>query len=145
MLKKGSTILTVILLLLSFAIPASATTQDYPVSPYYLNATNCSYAFSISSSGVAFIEINCYGTADSFVKLIANVKIQKRFLGLFWSDVAIGEPNDTWTAQSTSLNANLSKTFQLSKTGTYRAVFDIEVVGINGNDQIEDKIQATYN
>ena len=88
--------------------------------------------------------IVCTGIPEEFVRINVEVKIQKRFLGIFWSNVSIGEQDDVWSATSANLNAVLSKTFQLNETGTYRAVFDIEIVGVNGNDQIDDKIQATY-
>jgi len=119
--------------------------ENSNLSLYDLSTARCQYTFTIDSNGLSRVMISYTGISGEFVQFNAEVKIQKRFLGVFWSNVSIGEPNDVWSVSSTNINSTLTKSFQLSDTGTYRAVFDIEIVGINGNDQIDDKIQATYN
>ena len=147
MRKLISTILVFCVTCSLFVLQASASSpenENSSLSLYDLNTSRCTYTFTIDSNGLARTTIIYAGIPETFVEINAEVKIQKKFLGIFWLNVSIGEPDNVWSATSANLNAVLSKSFQLNETGTYRAVFDIEVIGINGNDIIEDKIQATY-
>ena len=85
------------------------------------------------------------GKADTFTQIKVTVKIQKRFLLVFWSTVDIGEPNNEWIATSTDLDGYLMGEFDVNSTGTYRAVFTIEVYGTGGViDVMEETIECTY-
>lgn len=73
------------------------------------------------------------------------MKIQKRFLGIFWSTVDIGYTDNEWIAYCYDLNGTVYNSFPLEDTGTYRAVFTVEIYGKDGSvDTIEDKITSTY-
>jgi hypothetical protein len=94
-------------------------------------------AFTASESGGQTL-ITCYGY-DSFERIDVNVKLQKRFLLVFWNDV------DEWNASSTDPYAILAHTFALNGTGMYRATFTVTVTGSDGTvDVITDTIESKY-
>lgn len=86
---------------------------------------------------MASVEYNAKSNVFSYATV--TVKIQKRFLGVFWSKV------DEWTETSYSVNGYIENSTALEKTGTYRAVFTVEIYGKDGSvDTIEDTITSTY-
>ena len=80
-----------------------------------------------------YIDVTYYGY-DSFVRADLNVKIQKRFLLVFWNDVA------EWNASSTEIDGWFTHIFDLNGSGMYRAKFTLV---ITGNDGTIDTIPYT--
>lgn len=74
---------------------------------------------------VGYIDATYYGY-DSFVRADLNVKVQKRFLLVFWNDVY------EWNASCTDLNGEFYHEFNIEKSGTYRALFTLLVTGNDG-------------
>ena len=74
---------------------------------------------------VGYIGVTYYGY-DSFVRADLNVKVQKRFLLVFWNDVY------EWNASSTELNGAFVHEFDIEKSGTYRAKFTLLITGTDG-------------
>ena len=90
------------------------------------------FAFSILDN-VGYIDVTYYGY-DSFVRADLNLKVQKRFLLVFWNDVY------EWNASSTEKNGYFYHEFDIEKSGTYRANFTLTVTG---NDGTTDVITST--
>ena len=90
-------------------------------------------------NGDSWIDVRYTANADTFKEARLNVKIQKRFLGVFWNTV------DEWNGLHFSANGHFSHLCILEETGTYRAVFTLEIYGKDGTvDVIEDTITSTY-
>lgn len=141
---KAYIIILVIVVLLNSNIIVSAA-DNSNIMPLWDVTNQSDMVFNISEEGNAVVWVKY--TADSSVFKEANltVKIQKRTLLLFWTTVDIGEPNNEWTAKSTNINGIFNKSFPLDKTGTYRAVITLEIVGTNGKtDTIEETIECEY-
>lgn len=74
---------------------------------------------NISSSGK--VTINRYtGFPLTTTKAVITMYIEKRTLGLFWTRVDIGEPDNQWVDTIKNYSYNGSRTYQLSSSGTYR-------------------------
>ena len=72
---------------------------------------------------------------DSFVRADLNVKVQKRFLLVFWNDVY------EWNASSTEMDGHFYHEFDITNgSGMYRAKFTLV---ITGNDGTVDTIPYT--
>ena len=82
---------------------------------------------------VGYIGVTYYGY-DSFVRADLNVKVQKRFLLVFWNDVY------EWNASSTEIDGDFNHEFELNGSGMYRAKFTLV---ITGNDGTIDTIPYT--
>lgn len=110
-----------------------------------LNAVNhIIHEFYIDSNGFAEVLAEYYGYPSYFVSATITIKIQKRFLGVFWQTVDIGQPDNVWTYTSTEYASTCVRSTQLTDKGTYRAVFTYEFVGTNGNDELEETVTYTY-
>ena len=93
------------------------------------------FSFAVEDN-VGYIGITYYGY-DSFVRADLNVKVQKRFLLVFWNDVY------EWNASSTELNGDFYHEFAVEKSGMYRANITLKVTGNDGTvDTITDTIQC---
>lgn len=115
------------------------------ISPYFTNCNICIFSFIVTDPGEALVDITYEAKGDVFREARATVKIQKRFLGIFWKTVDIGLPNNEWTATSNDIDGCFYNSFDVDGTGTYRAIFTVEIIGIDGSvDLIEDTIESKY-
>ena len=121
------------------------TNVSSEVTPRWNNAFSCDYNFYILTDGTAKVTVDYLGTSGAFTNVTVTTYIQKRFLGIFWTTVDIGQPDNKWIDTSTDISDRFVHTVSLSNTGTYRAVIKIVFSGTGGaDDVIEDKIEATY-
>lgn len=137
-MKKFAKVLTLLLtvaMLSTGILPLYVFAQE-EVSPYLLNTYNCACFFG-AYDGEASASVTYQGKSSTFSHAVITVKIQKRFLGIFWSNV------DEWTKTSYTVNGYVEDTTPLEKTGTYRAVFTVKIYGNDGSvDTIEDTITS---
>ncbi len=138
---------SVVALLLAFVLLCTSFTVAYAddgIMPIYDHCDICSLDFYVYD-GLAYIMVDYYANYDTFLRIEASAKIQKRFLGVFWTTVDIGLPDNTWVASSTENPDYLEGIFPIEETGTYRAVFDIKFYGTTSVvDQIDSEIEAVY-
>ena len=115
------------------------------VSPRYANCNQCYFSFEVLDPGEAHVVVTYIAKADVFTRADLTVKIQKKFLGIFWKTVDIGIPNNEWVPYSTAVNGQFYKSFSVDGTGTYRAVFRLEIHGTSGSvDTIENTVEYIY-
>ena len=138
-------LLTIVLLLSSCIIASAAEITDENIMPYYTNCNKCSLSFTVSDPGEAHVGITYNAKSDVFSKAQITVKIQKKFLGFFWRTVDIGIENNEWTDSSTSVNGYFYNCFEVGGTGTYKAIFTVKIIGVDGSvDLIEEEIESKY-
>ena len=134
---------TFLVLALSFVmlltgITASATEVNTGISPRLSHFGSGAFSFTALESG-GQVDISYEGYPDTFVQATVTVKLEKKFLFFFWTDV------DEWTATSTELWGFFSHSFELDGRGTYKATMRLEVLGTDGTvDVIEDSIESIY-
>ena len=137
------TVKTLILVALSFfmcltSIPVYAAGSENQVMPRLSHVGEASFSFNATSSG-GYINVEYTGNEASFVSAKLTVKVEDRFLWVFWSEVG------TWTTTSTDIDGFLSYVMPLNAAGTYRATFTLEVTGRDGTvDVITDTIESAY-
>ena len=135
---KTFLVLALSLVMLLMGIPTSAAGTDTGISPRLSHMGGGAFTFSAHETG-GHVDISYEGYSDSFVQATVTVKLQKKFLFFFWTDV------DEWSATSTELWDNFYHCFELDGRGTYKATMRLEVLGTDGTvDVIEDSIESTY-
>ena len=123
-----------------------STANAQAISPRLTNCNECEFTFKIIAPGEAHVLATYYAKPSVFTQAKLTVKIQKKVLGLFWTTVDIGTANNEWIAYSNSVNGNFYNYFNVDGTGTYRAVFRLEVYGTSGVvDTIENSLEYKYN
>ena len=124
-IKSILSLVLVFLTVLSMAVfPVSA--EDYGVMPCYNNVFEMDTSFSISASGLAAIYFSYYGYEGITTSARIEIKLQRKTWGLFWFDV------ETWTRIPSVVTFRDEVTYQLTKTGTYRATVKYEIRGTAG-------------
>ncbi len=113
------------------------------ISPCFSQCNQCSFGFYIDGNGTAHVSVS-YDAKSTFTQAKSTVKIQKKFLGFFWRTVDIGYSNNEWIAYSSEDIHDFYNTFSLNGSGTYKAVFKLEMYGSGNTDVIEDEVQYTY-
>ena len=125
-----------------FTISVSAAND---ISPRFTNCNQCDFTFAILEPGEAHVLVTYYAKTDVFVQAKLTVKIQKKFLGLFWRDVDIGMTDNKWIEYSYDVDGQFYNYFPADGTGTYRAVFLLEMHGTTGvSDTIEETLEYKY-
>ena len=116
------------------------------ISPRFTNCDICDFTFNVLDPGDAHVAVTYSAKADVFVQAKLTVKIQKKFLGLFWKDVDIGLTDNEWVEYSYDIHGQFYNYFPADGTGLYRAVIRLEMHGTTGvSDVIEDTIEFRYN
>lgn len=132
-------LLSVIMSLTSIPVFASEAQIDENagIMPRLSHMSGGLFSFNaLSDGGYALVRYEGY---DSFVRADLTVKVEKRFLWVFWNEV------DEWSDSSTELWGEFYHIFELNGSGTYRATFTLKVTGTNGTvDTVEQVIESKY-
>ncbi len=130
----------------SASVVASAEAEDpYGVAPCWNNTNMCTFDFAVLDPGIAYVEALYSAEEQYFTCAKITVKIQKRFMGIFWKTVDIGMTDNEWVTYSFERDHQFTHSFTVDGTGTYRALFTLEIEGTGGDtDVIEETMQSTY-
>lgn len=137
------TVKTIILIVLSMLmcltnISAYATESENAIMPRLSHIGDASFAFLADASG-GHISADYTGYSASFLGAKLTVKVEKRFLLVFWNEVG------TWSETSTELNGSFYHVMPLNGSGKYRATFTLEVLGTDGTlDVVDMVIESDY-
>ena len=82
------------------------------INPRFTNTNQCNFTFQVLDPGEAHIAVNYNAKREVFTEAKLTVKIQKRFLAIFWNTVDIGEPNNEWVAYSSEINGDFYNYFR---------------------------------
>ena len=132
MKKLTKTLLAILLIAVLSMTNVTAFANNEGPTPRLSHMSNGGFGFS-TENNVGYIDVTYYGY-DSFVRADLNVKVQKRFLLVFWNDVY------EWNASSTEIDGEFYHEFTVEKSGMYRANFTLL---ITGNDGTVDTITTT--
>ena len=137
MKKITKTLVAILLIAILSMTSITSFASEQGVSPRLSHMSNGSFSFAATADG-GYVDVTYYGY-DSFVRADLTVKIEKRFLLVFWSDVS------TWSASSTDIDGVFYNTLPLDGSGTYRATFTLLITGNDGTvDTIERTIESKY-
>lgn len=127
-MKRGLSILLVLLMIVAIGIQTIVMADE--ISLYNNNTAAMRSAFAISETGEAAVLLNYEGYTNVATGATITIKIEKRTLFLFWSDVV----DETITVVGSSYFNELH--YQLEDTGTYRCTVVYTVSGTGGADDV---------
>lgn len=131
--KLSALLLTICLLVVpTLSVPASAA----EITPYFNNVTTVSINMNINSQGVMTIDYSYYGSPSKFQKAVIVTYIEKKVLGLFWTRVDIGQPDDQWVDTVYDNEYIAYRKVQLSSKGTYRIKGSYTIYGSGGSPDV---------
>lgn len=140
-MKKLISLLLVLALGVSVLLVPVWARDNEVASPYYVNTSSARTTIVIDDDGTASIQVYCLGLSN--VKSItATTYLEKKVNGS-WMRVDIDQPNDQWVSTTTLRVFSVTRTHQLTSTGTYRAV-TIFVVTASSSETITVYSEATY-
>lgn len=138
----------ILCLLLTVLLMLSASAVAFASSPYetrYNNTVMASSVASISDSGLLTVDNQFQGIRGKTTKGEITTYVEKKTLGLFWTRVDIGQPNNQWYDVVYDYAYNGTHTFQLSNHGTYRITVVYVISGTGGEaDTITQIMTETY-
>ena len=128
MKKNAKTLVAILLIVVMSMTNIVAFAADEGINSRLSHTSDGGFSFAILDN-VGCIDATYYGY-DSFVRADLNVKVQKRFLLVFWNDVY------EWNASSTEIEGSFYHEFDIEKSGTYRANFTLTVTGNDGTADV---------
>lgn len=138
----------ILCLLLTVLLMLSASAVAFASSPYETRNNNtvmASSVASISDSGLLTVDNQFQGIRGKTTKGEITTYVEKKTLGLFWTRVDIGQPNNQWYDVVYDYAYNGTHTFQLSNHGTYRITVVYVISGSGGEaDTITQTMTKTY-
>lgn len=132
MKKITKTLVAVLLITVMSMTHVAAFAANEEITPRLSHVENGGYSFA-AYDNIGHMDVTYYGY-DSFVRADLNVKVQKRFLLVFWNDVY------EWNTSSTEIEGHFYHECELNGSGMYRAKFTLTVTG---NDGTVDTIPFT--
>lgn len=122
----------------------AATNDTNAVMPRLNNTAIVDTGFVIDENGVATIKVSFVGYEGITTGATIKVKLQKRFLLVFWNDVDLGSNGNVLQYEIVGDNCFELYTLSLSK-GTYRIQVEYEIRGSGGSaDVLTEEIERTY-
>ena len=138
MRKITKTLVAILLIAILSMTTITSFANEQGISPRLSHTDSANFSFSATANG-GYIDVTYYGYDDSFVRADLTVKIEKKFLLFFWTEV------DTWSVSSNNIEDHFFHTFNLTGSGTYRATFTLTVTGNDGTvDTIPSVIENSY-
>ena len=137
MKKIAKSLVAIILIAVMSMTSLTAFAAEGGITPRLSHTDRATFAFAASSTG-GQTNVRYYGF-DSFIRANLTVKVQKRFLLVFWNDVT------EWSSSSTDVEGQFLHTCTLNGSGTYRAIFTLTITGNDGTvDTITETIESKY-
>lgn len=145
MFKRRNRILCLLLAAVMMLCASTVVIAAPSFETRYNNTVMASSDASISDSGLLTINNQFQGIRGKTTKGEITTYIEKKTLGLFWTRVDIGQPDNQWVDVVYNYLYNGTHTFQLSKEGTYRITVVYVISGSGGDaDTIKQTIKKTY-
>ena len=115
-----------------------AATMYYNTSAALLNC-------SVNSNGLLEATLSVTGIKNRTTHISVELYVEKKILGLFWSRINIGYPDNIWTDSTTNYLYSNIFTTSLPSEGTYRVTVTFTVSGTGGaNDVIVKTNTISY-
>lgn len=142
MTKKGSMlVLALLMMIMSVYVPF----KQAEAAMTYNNTSNAYLSGSVDSNGNLNAALCVYGKSGVTTRIDVELYVDKQFLGIFWTRVNIGYPNNVWTDYTTHYSYNNNFSTHLDSTGTYRITVTYTVSGTGGSaDVIIKTSTVTY-
>lgn len=142
-MKKSKRILAVVLsLVLMFACCPIAVSADGAV-PYLNNTLSTSTGFTISSSGVATINVGYAGIPGITTGAKISSYIERKS-GSSWIRVPNGTSYNIWVDTPSASSFNKEHSTTVTIRGEYRAVVTYNIYGSRPTDVVDETIYKTY-
>lgn len=145
MLKRMKSIFCLLIAVLLMVSASTAVMAASPSGTKYNNTVMASSVASISDSGLLTVDNQFQGIKGKTTKGEITTYVEKKTLGLFWTRVDIGQPNNQWVDVVYDYLYDGTHTFQLSSHGTYRITVIYVISGSGGAaDTITQTMTKTY-
>ena len=140
--KRGTMIvLAAVILVMGIAVPY----RKAEAAMTYNNTTDAYMSASVDSNGNLEANLLVNGKEGITSCIEADLYVERKILGVFWTRVEIGYSNNVWHDSTTSYLYQNAFSTNLSSTGTYRVTVTYTVHGSGGsNDSITKTSTVNY-
>ena len=134
-MKRLTSLILSLVLLLTIATPALAAQPETTVSPCYINTSQAGISLAITDAGLAEWTIICLGEPNC--TSIDAVTYLERKMGTVWVKMSIDYPITDYTYSVTGRNLYATYQMQLTYAGEYRAVVEYTVHSATADEELK--------
>ena len=134
-MKRLTSLVLSLVLLLTVVTPAFATQPETTVSPRYINTSHAGISLVITEDGLAEWTIMCFGEPNCTG--IDAVTYIERKMGTVWVRMSIDHPYTDYHCSVTGREMISTYQKQLIYPGEYRAWVEYTVHGTNGDEELK--------
>ena len=142
-MKRLTSLILSLVLLLTIATPAFAVQTENTVSPRYANTSQAGISLVITEDGLAEWTIICLGLSNCTG--IDAVTYLERKMGSLWIKMSIDYPITDYHYSVTGRELISTYQMQLTYAGEYRAVVEFTVHSTSGDEELEFWSYRVYN
>lgn len=128
------------ILINSLSLPVHAEAGDLRYS--YIDSADLSA--QITTAGLLSIEAFYFGYNEITTGAKITTYVQKKVLGLFWTKVNNGQPNNEWIDNCSGSSGGINHSLQLSSTGTYRVTCSFSIYATTGSESFDLQRTVEY-
>ena len=139
-LTKKATVFALALLMLVMSVFVPMKKAE--AAMMYNNTSSATARCSIDSNGNLSVALKVTGYSGITQRIEVALYVEKRVLGIFWSRVDIGCPNNIWTDSKTGYTYTNTFSHHLGSTGTFRVNVTFTVSGTGGSNDIITKTET---
>lgn len=137
-MKKLLTLALAIFMLCGTVLPIFAAENE--ITPFYNNTMRTTARFNIDESGLSSMTLMYVGYPTLATSATVITKIQKK-VSNSWCDV----DGASWQDEFEGIRGTVDRDFQLDSRGQYRLVYEFNIRGTGGsNDIISSTIETEY-
>ena len=124
---------------------SAATSQSNGIVPFLNNTRTVFTRCNVFDNGELEISYDVHGISGVTTKIVITTYKEKKILGLFWTRVDNGQPNNQWVSTYYTSDYKGIKLFDLPSTGTYRVNVTYVIYGSGGSaDSIPYEAEVEY-
>lgn len=144
MKKALKRLLTLTLAICCLMTPIALAAGAEQIQPRLNNTVSTFMNMSITSTGMLSIGYDYSGFPGVTTHAVIRTRVEKKVLFL-WTDVDLGVPDDVWVDTVYQSDYTGGRSFQLSKSGTYRVTVEYTIYGSGGAaDVLEHQATDSY-
>ena len=142
-MKRLTSLVLSLVLLLTVVTPAFATRPETTVNPRYINTSQAGISLVITEDGLAEWTIMCFGEPNCTG--IDAVTYIERKMGTVWVRMSVNHPTKEYYYSVTGQELAATYQKQLTYAGEYRAIVEFTIHGTTADEELKFTSYRTYN
>lgn len=143
-IQRSMTLVLSLLMLIAFFVAPNAK-ASVGIEPKYNGLIDVAIRTTVTTNGRLISVLDANGKKGNTTRIEIELYVERRVLGIFWTRVDIGTPNNTWIDSINNWQYSNTFSTQLSSSGTYRVTVKFTAFCADGSSDVVTRVDSvTY-